>query len=1185
MINNLTSQNGVNNSKSAENQNTKKRLDELEQSIDTINGKLAETEITKEKVNTVDLNATGTSNLNYINGFSIAVDDVSATNVNTSDTVSTPKIGSPTDALIVTSDVEAENIKAKSIKAESIELDNTEISSLKTDNFQANTITVSDKITTSEIESTAATIENANISCANISHASITNLDDIDATTARIDNLESENIETDEIKATVGTVDTLTSKDITSDKVTVDEATVSIINNAFNKIPLADNKISLPALSVENWIGFRLSLKDGIYNFKLVDVDGHKDKFNETLRYASWSVIVNQVGNDNLDHEGKPVQQANVLVSFAQSDLGNLAEIAFDKYNRYLFVKLTQSGDLYYSYQSEEVPEFDYSLNQYKDADEDYLVTKTTDTYQKTIIVGDNSRQYGLDIMGELYPEIFRFTGGATFPTLTVLGCFTDEGNTLICGCLDTIGSIESETSVKAPVGTFDEVETNDLHVNDDVVIHGDLYVEGTTVTHNEQQVSTSGDYLLTRENNNSPLGAGEYSGLVVNNYATGKMATITVDGEGVWRISDSATEASTTLTDISLYNGVYYEGLTKTESENKPGRLITNLVGDELSEAAYYNNKYYHFDGKDWFGPITVDSTKHILHQGDKVEDDLVIDALNELDRYDLVYYFSITTSEIDNSENVALAAREDNPNDTSFAYWDGETKTFKTDPEIYRPSAGTVCMTTGCAENAYICNSTVNRATVDNETINCVANINVACICEANIDTSTVCCEVIDTLNATDATICNANVTNDVTVCHDLKVNNDVTVTGDVSSDSITSNTLNTTTATVCGNACVACNLNVTGATTTGSLTGTTINTTGDITATGSLNSSDITATGSILACCDLCVCGTIYGCMCSAAPQVVVANNASNTNYVVPFLSTGTGCALVYSDSSGMSYNPSTNRLYISGGCLVVANGSWFSQVGGNSSSHMLLSNAHGSEIGLLLAHDQNWTGTSYCTLGIGVGSGNVNRGLFHCKGGNFEWLQYWDGSDTEVHTKKLYVQQTSSYNCMCLLQVCCLIACCSISTNGSIKGSYLPNSGCNTIVGCQTFSLFCNITTNATNNNVILGLTCHRTGRCNAACVNNNAGGTACGCILFAYRLTDGLNLVGAFYDARIDGGNDYCFPSGYCLFCCRPMVFVTHGGGSGLGICDVYSVTRTGFSIDTWNGSAVKRPFNILAIGY
>lgn len=69
--------------------------------------------------------------------------------------------------------------------------------------------------------------------------------------------------------------------------------------------------------------------------------------------------------------------------------------------------------------------------------------------------------------------------------------------------------------------------------------------------------------------------------------------------------------------------------------------------------------------------------------------------------------------------------------------------------------------------------------------------------------------------------------------------------------------------------------------------------------------------------------------------------------------------------------------------------------------SQSGKMLQLNGNiGTDVGLLLYHCGDATGTTYCNIGIEIGSGNINRGFYHCCAGSFQWLQYWDASK-EIH----------------------------------------------------------------------------------------------------------------------------------------------------------------------------------------
>lgn len=244
----------------------------------------------------------------------------------------------------------------------------------------------------------------------------------------------------------------------------------------------------------------------------------------------------------------------------------------------------------------------------------------------------------------------------------------------------------------------------------DDVAIHGDLYVEGTTTTTSEAQVSSSGNYVVTRDNNATPLATGEYSGLAVNNYTTGKIATITADKEGTWRISDSATASATTYTNISAYNGVYYTGLSQTTTTG-PSGILTNVDADELASVVKNGSSYYHKAGNDWFGPVTL--VNNALNIGSIITDATLIATLNGLTKNDLVYYRSAVDKTIDSSTNQPLLTRNEAANLTNnnLLAWDS-TNTRAIDSGISKtvdstPTANSTNLVTSGGVKNYVDNS----------------------------------------------------------------------------------------------------------------------------------------------------------------------------------------------------------------------------------------------------------------------------------------------------------------------------------------------------------------------------------------------------------------------------------------------------------------------------------------------
>lgn len=82
--------------------------------------------------------------------------------------------------------------------------------------------------------------------------------------------------------------------------------------------------------------------------------------------------------------------------------------------------------------------------------------------------------------------------------------------------------------------------------------IHGDLYVDGTTHTTSEEQVSTTADVMVLRQNNNTTLGA-TYSGIIINKYNGSSDLALVTDSDGTLRVG---TGVGTT----TLYNDIYWD-------------------------------------------------------------------------------------------------------------------------------------------------------------------------------------------------------------------------------------------------------------------------------------------------------------------------------------------------------------------------------------------------------------------------------------------------------------------------------------------------------------------------------------------------------------------------------------------------------------------------------------------------
>ena len=213
-----------------------------------------------------------------------------------------------------------------------------------------------------------------------------------------------------------------------------------------------------------------------------------------------------------------------------------------------------------------------------------------------------------------------------------------------------------------------------------DVSIIGNLYVSGVT-TAVEQESAITSDYLITRLNNNNGLAQGSHSGLAINNYNNGKMATITADHEGTWRIANSATNTSTVYTNIALFNNVYYTGLTHTETTG-PTHIITNRRYLTLEDTVWYDDHYYHYASLEWKRVNSVTNGEFVF--GDVITDAGLIETLEALTKYTLTYYITVTDNYIDENQNQPILTRDEEANMTGDALtrWDDNAKCAKTIP-----------------------------------------------------------------------------------------------------------------------------------------------------------------------------------------------------------------------------------------------------------------------------------------------------------------------------------------------------------------------------------------------------------------------------------------------------------------------------------------------------------------------
>ena len=167
--------------------------------------------------------------------------------------------------------------------------------------------------------------------------------------------------------------------------------------------------------------------------------------------------------------------------------------------------------------------------------------------------------------------------------TVAVYNCESDWPNVSSTTPL----SYDSTSDTIQPTDTI-EVENataDNLTVTGDAHINGDLYVEGKTITTEEETISTSSDTIVLRQNNSSGLSNTEISGVIVHNYdGNENNAIIGIDNTGTVRIGD-ATGTDTTYGSIWLNaNGEWFtsDGTVQVYPAGELTKYASKVVDDD---------------------------------------------------------------------------------------------------------------------------------------------------------------------------------------------------------------------------------------------------------------------------------------------------------------------------------------------------------------------------------------------------------------------------------------------------------------------------------------------------------------------------------------------------------------------------------------------------------------------------
>ena len=157
-----------------------------------------------------------------------------------------------------------------------------------------------------------------------------------------------------------------------------------------------------------------------------------------------------------------------------------------------------------------------------------------------------------------------------------------------------TTRSIKESTTLAVEEVTVEDAEVDDLVVNNDTIIHGDLYVDGTTHTVSEEQANTTSDTLTLRQNNNTSLG-GNHSGIIINKYDGVNDLALVTDSDGTLQVG-TGTGTNTTYSDIYWDDTTskWYSDAALTTEVTPTGILTAWASVEEISNVKHYTNAVF---------------------------------------------------------------------------------------------------------------------------------------------------------------------------------------------------------------------------------------------------------------------------------------------------------------------------------------------------------------------------------------------------------------------------------------------------------------------------------------------------------------------------------------------------------------------------------------------------------------
>ena len=315
--------------------------------------------------------------------------------------------------------------------------------------------------------------------------------------------------------------------------------------------------------------------------------------------------------------------------------------------------------------------------------DRPLVYDRTSDTIKKATgditlpgdlaVTGDVSVGGDLSVAGDT-----EYTGDTTFNGDVTIGTAASPKTLTVHGDA-TVHDIEAHTITA----------NDDVFVNNNMVVSGDLEVRGTTFSSEVENVQSDGDWMVLRANNPTGLANGDYAGIVFHKYnAQGKDASITVDNSGTFRLSTQTDESVSPLLNTWLVDEQYFTGNVDFSqatlfSENYPVTRYSEVFTDiEAYKDSSDNHYFYDPEAEtiEYYDNVVYNTvTQKVELAGNVVSftPDPSVDTPHEVHFYTSISFMEPQASDM---EPILTRDEEADMTDKALLMWDGVDTKAKT-------------------------------------------------------------------------------------------------------------------------------------------------------------------------------------------------------------------------------------------------------------------------------------------------------------------------------------------------------------------------------------------------------------------------------------------------------------------------------------------------------------------------